>query len=421
MTEPHISPQSIHTPMKKCAYPLFCVLLAWGLAACSTTDQQVEERLEQLAASKIGTQPWQQAVDELAGIGRPAARQLIAHLSPDRYLGAYYREYRQEQEQIRTGAARTLGRIKPRGATAALDDCILVAYTDDERIACIWAIGEIGFDQVGYDALKVQLKDADPLIRLHAAIAIVKMDEEDGIGEIEAALAGGDETLVGIVLQGLEESNYFGVPLLSRLTRQSGARKQQLQAVQERVKQQLVAQLDDEEPIRRRLSARALGEIGDSSVRDALLALLDDPNNLVRFNAAAALATMNEAKGIEFLFMALENEDPILRANAVKFLTQVQRNSGAVEGQLIESLKNQEPLTRAGAAQVLGQAQVGNAVADLLTATEDSVSEVRCNAVIALGKIGAPDSRGRLQDLLDDSDATVSYYAEWALRQLGQG
>jgi HEAT repeat protein len=104
----------------------------------------------------------------------------------------------------------------------------------------------------------------------------------------------------------------------------------------------------------------------------------------------------------------------------VKFLTQVQRNSGAVEAQLTASLKVEDPLARAGAAQVLGQAQVGSAVEDLLDATEDSVSEVRCNAVIALGKIAAPGSRSRLQDLLDDSDATVSYYAEWALRQLGQ-
>ena len=69
MTEPRISPQSIHA---RRAYPLFCILLAWGLAACSTTDQQVEEQLEHLAASEIGTQPWQLAVDELASIGRPA-------------------------------------------------------------------------------------------------------------------------------------------------------------------------------------------------------------------------------------------------------------------------------------------------------------------------------------------------------------
>mgnify|MGYP001988164701 FL=1 len=44
---------------------------------------------------------------------------------------------------------------------------------------------------------------------------------------------------------------------------------------------------------------------------------------------------------------------------------------------------------------------------------------MRANAVIALGRIGADQSRARLESLLEDSDATVSYYAEWALGQLG--
>ena len=40
---------------------------------------------------------------------------------------------------------------------------------------------------------------------------------------------------------------------------------------------------------------------------------------------------------------------------------------------------------------------------------------------LALGHLAAPQSKARLQSLLDDEDATVSYYAAWALRQLGKG
>jgi len=129
---------------------------------------------------------------------------------------------------------------------------------------------------------------------------------------------------------------------------------------------------------------------------------------------------MDASQGIDFLFAALQNEDPILRANAVKFLTQVQRSSGAVEGQLLEALSSDSPLSRSGAAQVLGEARVSGAVQALLTATADAVAEVRCNAIIALGQIGPDDIRDRLQALCEDSDPTVSYYAEWALQQLGQ-
>lgn len=404
--------------MNKLTCLIPCALLV--LSACSTTDQQVDALIEQLAANPIDSPAWQLAVDGLSAIGRPASRQLIAHLSPDHYKGKNYREYRDEQEKIRTGSARALGRIRPRGATAALDDLILVAYRDSERIACIWAIGEIGFDQVGLDALKVQLKDKNPIIRLHATIGIVKMDEEDGVDQIKDALAGKDDALAQVALRGLEESNYFGVPLLVELAARPGPQQTRTRQVVDQVKEQLITQLDAEEPTQRQRSALALGQIGDVTARAPLLSLLDDPNNLVRFSAAAALATFNDAGGIEFLFGALQDEDPILRANAVKFLTEVQKNSGSVEQQLIDALGNDSPLARAGAGQVLGHAQVASAVQALLTATEDPVSEVRCNAVIALGHIGASETRSRLEALLEDNDETVSYYAEWALDKLGE-
>jgi HEAT repeat protein len=406
--------------MQTCLRLSLCILVVGLLPACTTTDQQVELGLERLAANEIGSSGWEAAVDELVAIGRPAARQLIAHLNPDHYKGKYYREYRSEQGQIRTGAAQALGHIRPRGATAALDDRIVVAYTDDERIACIWAIGQIGFSQLGYDALKVQLKDTDGRIRLEAAIAVVKMDLLDGVPVIEAALQGTDEELAAVALRGIEESSFYGVPLLTRLAAAGGSREPQLRARLGKVTAQLVDQLGDEDPLVRRRAARALGLIGDASARNDLLALLDDANNLVRFNAAAALATMDDADGIGFLFSALQTQDPILRANAVLFLTRVQRSSGAVESRLLESLVLPSPLARAGAAQVLGEAQVAAAVESLLSASQDTSAHVRCSAVMALGQIGSELGIERIRELLNDEDDTVSYYAEWALARLGR-
>ena len=79
-------------------------------------------------------------------------------------------------------------------------------------------MGQVGYVQAGVDAAKGQLEDDDPIIRIHAAIALLKMDDELGASEIEAALASGDPELAQTALQGLEESGYFGVPLLVDLS-----------------------------------------------------------------------------------------------------------------------------------------------------------------------------------------------------------
>ena len=406
-------------------------LLCWlTFAACSTTEQQVDELLDTLAGNEIGSDEWNRAVDGLVEIGRPAARQLSAHLDPAKYVGDNYREHRLEIEKIRTGCARALGRIKPRAAGPKLAACITKTFTDSERLACLWGVGEIGFDQASVDALKKELKREEtapaeiaaenPMIRVQLAISMIKMDEYLAVDEISSAISGADQELAGQALDGLSNANYFGVPLLVELAGKSAARKAEIAAVLEEVKGQLIRQLNAEEPEIRYQSARALGRIGDRTVAADLISVLDDPSNLVRFNAAAALANMDDDEGIRFLFEPLRNDDPTLRLNAVRFLTEVQRQTGAVEKDLIDALDGSDPLSRSGAAQVLGQAEVAASVPALLGATKSDAAEVRWNAAIALGQIGRAESRGRLQELLTDTDATVAYYARWALKQLGQ-
>ena len=405
---------------------LIALCTSLSLSACSTTEQQITDYVEQMAANPIDSPTWQESVDGLIAIGRPAARQLTAQLNPGHYVGENYREFRQEQEKLRTGSARVLGRIKPRGATGALAGRISTDYTEPERIACIWAIGEMGFAQGGVDALKGQMSDENPLIRLHASIALMKMDDQTGYEEIASALMGSNDIHVDVVLSGLGEAKHFGVPLLTRLADQEGPNRAALQQTINQVSTLLVEQLEDEDPEMRRRAALALGQLGDSQYVDALVQRLDDPSNQVRFSTAAALAEMDERAGVDFLFDAMRDPDPILRTNAVKFLSGVQKNTGTVQAQLISALSSREALARAGAAQILGQARVLGAVEALQAATGDNDAQVRANAVIALGHIGLPESRMPLEALLSDPDSTVAYYAEWALLQLnstekGQG
>lgn len=396
-------------------------LALFFLGACSTTEQQVDELIATLAANPLDSPAWQQGVDGLVGLGRPAARQLVAHIDPEYYKGENYCEFRGEIEKMRTGSALALGRIQHKAASATLVARAVVDYTKAERLACIWAVGELGADQASIDALVVQLKDRDPQIRLYSAVALIKMSDTTGVGQVRAALAGGDDELARQAIAQMEGTNYYGLPLLVDLGQRSQAHQAQIAEALEKVKAQLVRQLEADDPTLRMHSARTLSKVGDSGVYQALTKLLKDPSNLVRFNAAASLAEMNQAEGIDFLFAALQDKDPILRVNAVKFLTEVQRSSGSVQNQLIDALGNPEDLARSGAAQVLGQAQVRAAVPALIGAVRDGNAEVRWNALIALGRIRPPEARTQIESMLHDEDQTVAYYAEWALKQLGQG
>lgn len=406
---------------KQMSRPILLSALCVGIFSCGTTEQLVDEQIEILAANEIDSETWNQAVDQLVDIGRPAARQLIALLAPGTYKGKNYREFRDEIEKTRTGATVVLGRINHKAASANIDDHILVAFRYPERIAGIRAMGDLGFTQVAVTALKVQLADKDPVIRLYAASALVKMDEFVGSGEIRRAIIGGDTDLAAIAVAELASSNYFGAPLLAELAKMESPYRDQLRVALNTMKGRLVEHLGDDDPEIRRQSARALGTVGDDDVIGALQELLEDKSNLVRFNASSSLSQLGDQRGTDFLFEAMGDDDPVLRLNAINSLVEVQISSGVVETRLVLSLGEADPGMRSGAAQVLGQVVVDSALAALLKATGDPEPEVRWNAVIALGRMGAPESREPLEKLAKDEDDTVAYYAEWALQKLGAG
>ena len=394
------------------------LLAGAALCACSTTEEQVRRQIEVTAANEVHSERWTAAVDELAAIGRPGARQLLALLDPEQYRGADYREFRDEIENTRTAAAVVLGRIRHKAASASLHARITTAYRYDERVACLRGVGELGFTEAAVKDLKGQLADADPVIRLLAAVALVKIGEMAGRDTIVAAVTDGGAELAEMAIEELEGANYHGVPVLVDLLARRDDRRQRLSRALGEVREQLVRQLEDDDPVVRRESAAGLGEIADPVVVEPLLGMLEDPSNLVRFNAAASLVQLGDRRGTEFLFGALDDTDAVLRLNAIKSLVRLQQVSGQVEGRLMEGLQADSPRLRSGAAQILGRAQVASAVDELVSTADDADPEVRCNVVIALGHIRAPASRATLERLAGDEDETVAYYAGWALEQL---
>ena len=393
-------------------------LLPLLLCACSTTEEQVRRQIEVTAANDVHSERWTAAVDELAAIGRPAARQLLALLDPALYRGVDYREFRDEIESTRTAAAVVLGRIRHQAASASMHARITTAYRYNERIACLRGVGDLGFTEAAVKALQAQLADDDPVIRMLAAVSLVKLGELAARDTITVAVVEGGDELAEMAITELEGANYHGVPVLVDLLARQEHRRERLGRALEKVREQLVRQLEDDDPEVRRESAAGLGEIADPRVVEALVGTLSDPSNLVRFNAAAALVRLGDRRGTEFLFGALDDTDAVLRLNAIKSLVRLQQLSGQVEDRLLECLRSASPRLRSGAAQVLGRAEVAAAVEDLLSTADDADPEVRCNVAIALGHIGAPTSRATLEQLAGDTDETVAYYAGWALEQL---
>jgi len=407
----------------RCAHTIPLLLAAVALSACSTTEQQVRDQIAVVAANDIDTDGWTGAVDQLTAIGRPAARQLVLLLDPAQYKSVRYKEFRDEMARTRTAAATVLGRIRHNAASASLDDRITTAYWYPERVASIHAVGDLNWTTAAVTALKTQLLDKDARIRLYAAVALLKLGEETAVDTIRKAALSSEAELAQLAASELEGSNYHGAELLVELSQREGHSRERLARAAEALKEQLLVQLRDDDPEVRRMSARALGAIGDPSVGDALAELQDDSSNLVRFNAASSLSQLGDARGTAFLFDAVGNPDPILRVNAVKSLIRVQRTSATVQDRLIATLADDDPYMRSGAAQVLGEARVAAAVPPLLKALGDSDSQVRCNAAIALGRIGAPESRTALEQLARDQDVdpTVAYYAKWAVSAFGSG
>lgn len=396
----------------------FAVLSLLALGACSTTEEEVGAQIEVLAANDVGSARFDAAVEQLVAIGRPGARQLVLLLDPAQYRGDRYREFRDEIERTRTGAAIVLGRIKHKAAQASMEARITTAFRPSERRACLRGVGELGFSEPSVTALVAQLQDVDPEIRLLAAVALVKLGEGSARDTVLNAVRRGDEELAATTIAELEGANYLGVSLLVELLRDGGARQARLQQALDKVRDQLVGQLANDDPEIRRESAGALGDVDDAAVVAQLQTALEDPSNLVRFNAASSLVRLGNERGTEFLFDALDDADPILRVNAVKSLVRVQVLSQRVEDRLIACLRSDSAGLRSGAAQVLGQAGVVGAVDALVAAASDPEPQVRWNAAIALGQIRAPASRPALEGLANDADETVVYYAEWALKQL---
>jgi HEAT repeat protein len=403
--------------------------LFWGVwmmailsGGCASTTKRIDEAIDRLAWAEHESDIWTSSVETLIDLDRTAARTLTSALGQGWYRAEQFREFQREVDNIRYGAARVLGTLRYKAAVAALDDYLPNTQPDYVRKEMAWALGEIGTVVEGLtaqaDAIAKQLKDEDPFVALEMAIALCKMDDERGDSLLLAALGSDDSGIWGRVERGLLEADYHGVAPLLKAVAAGGSSASRGSAVLERLTDQLVEDLPEDDKDVRWKTARVLGDIPEKmqgKVREPLADLLDDSYSLVRLWAATSLSKMGDPRGRDYLFEALGSEDNVSRIKAIGALIEA---GVSVEEELLHALDGANVLVRAGAIYVLGEGRMERAVLPLVKALDDTSAAIRWNAAVALGKIGRGEAAKALRPLLADRDSTVVYYANWALARL---
>jgi HEAT repeat protein len=140
--------------------------------------------------------------------------------------------------------------------------------------------------------------------------------------------------------------------------------------------QNLVTALNSDNNYRRRLSARILGEMGDSSAVDGLLRYVNDADFRMRSGVISALGKIGDKTAVPWTRAALNDQDYLVRTSA---------------------------------AIALGSLKDSSTTLSLIEALSDPYYGVRYSAAAALANIGKTASQSVLFHLTEPSD-TLAFY-----------
>ena len=342
-----------------------------------------------------------------------------------------------------------LGRIGPMAGSAAPRLARVIERETDNfyRRGAVRALGNIeAGDARSRSVLTAALKDKDLVLRVDAALALLKLDQSKlrtnsaAVQTLDDAISGSDAQARYQATAGLAQlgsaAKALGGALLRALrsddadVRRSAARA--IGAIGYGAIAPLTRMLDDPNPRTRASVVAALGWCGEvthrrvlsdsatpvekitaanSAIRDvavpALVGLLSDADESVRRAAAAALARMNSL-ALPALVQSLRADDPRVRQGA---------------GRALDTLT---PALQKSAADAPAMQEIKTAVLpDVVAAiahddVETRYQAVRLFVILAYDRksVAETDAEPRLRERLKDPDSRVRGYASGALRQL---
>jgi len=325
-----------------------------------------------------------------------------------------------ENSGVRSGAARTLGKLKDERAVKPL----LFALKDKHRMVRInaaEALGEIQ-DSLALEPLIKALEDEDWQVRGTAAEALGKikspratqvlriaLEDKTAFVRRKAAWALGeikDPGSVQSLIKTMEDEDFF-IP------------GQSVQALSEKALIQigtpsvepLIASMKEGDSRVRRGAAHTLGKIGDRRAVGPLMEALRDEDLEVRKNAAQALGEIQDPVAVVPLIVALE--ESTLFGSAAEALLRI-KDPSAIDP-LSNLLNSDNRLFRMTAVKALGGIRDRKAAEKLIPVLKDKDSLTRYIAQRSLVEIGTP-SVEPLIIALQDRSPEVRIGAAWPLR-----
>lgn len=198
-------------------------------------------------------------------------------------------------------------------------------------------------------------------LRSKALVGLGKVKTEEGLSAVIGVLRDKDEDK-GIRLMALEVLRLFDKTILSRVEDLAGC----------------------DEFVKKGVS-RILRDFSDPASEDMLVTLLkNDENDAVKKEAALSLACRGNDAGLDLLIsmMKSEGDDPFEFFSAIMNI----KNERA-QNLLMDGLKGENASFRRGAAKAAGQSGRKDYAILLVDLLDDSETEVRREAVIALGSL----------------------------------
>jgi len=338
--------------------------------------------------------------------------------------------------QERATVATLLGRTGAPRATAELARFVS-AKDFTLRLAAIDALGMLGRAApndpggIASDALVPLLGDADPAVRLHAAIAlgasggskaqralVAKLDGDEGIDRyaVLAALAGIAHRLASesATARLFRELAIAAGPERDAVLEAMGAAR--LPSALRGLEAASSGDVDD-----RRMVATLLGgHRGSAMALELLDKLASDPDESVRAQAAFALGSVGSnatVARLASLAASPANADTAVATNAAAAIAKIASTLGPSQALLVASaacpmLHDSRATVRANALVALANAHArcGDGSLERKLAVEDASNLVRTNAARLLtDKIGAPTTPpGRVTIFVFDQAATVA-------------
>ena len=240
---------------------------------------------------------------------------------------------------------------------------------------------------------------------------------------LEAALDSSlatDEVHPGLLHLDDRETDLLAVLMVEYLSLLSGAERERLVRLAEEagLVKNYFARLGSRNRWRKARAAENLGYFGGREAVVPLSALLSNPDETLRAVAARALARIGTEEAAESLANTLNDPSELTRLRMAENLERIGALSVAP---LIKTLEEGDQEARVLAARILGYLRAAEARPALRAAMlGGTLTDLRSQATLALGKIGNPDDVPALQKAAGDREWPVRAQAANALEMIGE-